>query len=329
MSGMEAVTLFQAWFTACLFWLSLSLGSLAILMIHGVTGGAWGEFAGGALRAATATLPLMALLFIPLGFGLESLFPWVREPLPDKAAYLNVPFFTVRTLTYFLIWVTLAAALKAWDIRLAGRRMIKKSAIGLMLYVLTVTLFAVDWIMSLEPHWYSTAIGLITAASQVVGGFALVVLIMGLSYRKSWSKKNIDQLEDLGNLLLAGVMFWAYVAFMEYLIIWEGDLSLEITWYLHRSEHGWQGVGVLLVLLYFVVPFLILPSRHAKRAPKVLALVAALALCGSLVNVWWLTRPAFQEHAGLPHWQDAAAVGGIGLLWFGVFFGFFRRSERD
>ena len=316
---MNFAAFFQAWLPACLFWLSLSLGALAILMIHGLTGGAWGQFVAGPLRAAAGTLPAVALLFVPLGFGVEALFPWVREPMPEKSAYLNIPFFEIRTVIYFLIWIGLAAALDTWRRRPSAEPATGQSAAGLILHGLTVSFFAIDWIMSLEPHWYSTAIGFVVAASQVTGGLAFAILITGLTRREAWDEDAIARFQDLGNLLLAGVMFWTYVAFMQYLIIWSGDLPHEIGWYLHRTHNGWEQVGLLLVGLHFVIPFAALCSRRVKRTPKLLMGVAAVVLLGRLLDVWWLVKPAFPEQAPLPNWLDAAALAGVGLVWLTVF----------
>lgn len=318
--------LLQAWLVACLFWLSLSLGSLAILTLHGVGGGAWGRVIGSALRAAAGTLPLTAVAFLPLALGMETLFVWVREPLPEKALYLNVPFFELRTALYFAIWTGVAAALRVWNRVPSEERLIKRSAVGAILYALSVTWFAIDWIMSLEPHWYSTAIGFVVAASQVAGGFALAILVMGLRYRPDRGEQALGRLQVLGNLLLASILFWAYVAFMQYLIIWSGNLPHEISWYLHRSDHGWEHVVVLLVLFHFALPFVLLLSRRVKRAPRILAGVAGLVLLGRLIDVWWLTRPAFHEPAAWPRWLDLAAVAGLGAIWMALFFWLFRRQ---
>lgn len=312
---------YRIYLCAALFWLSLSLGSLAVLMIHEITGGPWGRLVEGVLRAAAGTLPVMALLFIPLALNVEAIFPWTApEDYPQKAAYLNIPFFLTRTLAYFLIWLALAAALQVWRTKPPAARLRRSGALGLLLYSLTVSFFAVDWIMSLEPEWFSAAIGFVVISSQVAGALALAMGVMGIAYWRRQPPELTARFQDLANLLLAAVMFWAYVAFMQYLIIWSGNLPEEIVWYLRRSQGGWQTIAWLLILFHFVLPFALLISRRVKGAPQILVGVAGLVLFGRLVDVYWLVGPLHREQGSFAlHWLDATALIGIGGLWLAVF----------
>lgn len=331
---LEPATFLRTYLTASLFWLSLSLGSMAVLMIHEVTGGPWGRLIQGTLRAATGTLPVMALLFAPLTLNLEAILPWAAAPsleiifpwaaapseYPQKSAYLNVPFFQFRTLSYFLIWLALTAALKAWQAELTGDRLRRTGAVGLLLYSLTVSFFAVDWIMSLEPEWFSTAIGFVVASSQVAGGLALAIVVMAIMYWNQHNPALSAGFQDTANLLLAGVMFWTYVAFMQYLIIWSGNLPEEIIWYVPRNEGAWRAIAWMLILFHFVLPFILLISRRVKQAPRILVGVASLVLLGRLVDAYWLVGPSlYPQGVFTIHWLDAATLIGIGGLWLAVF----------
>lgn len=327
---LDSTAFYRTYLTACLFWLSLSLGSLAILMIHEVTGGSWGDLVKGTMRAAAGTLPVMALLFIPLGLNLEAIFPWApSERYPEKAAYLNIPFFQARTLAYFLIWLLLAAALKAWQAEPAGERLKRTGAAGLLLYGLSVSFFAVDWMMSLEPEWFSAAIGFVVASSQVAGALAFAIVVTAILYRQQQGQAFITRFQDIGNLLLAGVMFWTYVAYMQYLIIWSGNLPEEIIWYVHRGQGGWQMIAWMLVLFHFVLPFILLISPRVKRAPAMLVAVASLVLVGRLVDVYWMVGPPlYPQGVFTLHWLDAATLIGIGSLWLAVFLWLLLRQPR-
>lgn len=301
----------------------LGLGALAIAMLHQLVGGNWGRATRRILESLAWPLVWLPLLSIPLGFGVTELYPWA-EPgvmetdhlLAKKEAYLNTDFFLARSLAYLLIWALMAACVSSWS-RWSDRpgesgdawyrRLRGLSALGLVVYALTVTFASVDWMMSLEPHWFSAMYGVIVIAGQGAAAFALA--IAGLA----WLRHNApldrlatpDVFQDLGNLLLASVTFWIYVAFSQFLIIWSGNLAEEVPWYLVRSQGGWQWIVLVLVLLHFVVPFAALLSRDIKRQPRYVGGVAVLVVVMHLVDVYWLTMPA---------WRSTLAVGPIDLL---------------
>ena len=330
---------FRAYLVAYLFWSGLSLGCLALLMLHHVVGGAWGAMIRRVLEAGTRTLPLMVVLFVPLLYGLTTLYSWARPEvvahdvlLQHKSAYLNVPFFVQRAAAYFAIWLIVMFFLNHWSRqqeRVAGapqerrvqRRLRLLSAPGLMLYVLTVTFAAVDWVMSLEPHWYSTLYGVVILVGQMLAALALaIVLITQLAEVPPVSTVLTPQhLHDLGNLLLAFVMLWAYIGFSQFLIIWSGNLPEEVPWYIHRTQGGWEWLGRFVLLLHFGLPFVVLLSRTSKRRAQVLGRLAAGLLVMHLLELFWLVLPAFSPSSLVIHWLDVGLPIGMGGLWMAVF----------
>lgn len=327
---------FQAYIVAYLFFIGLALGSMAILMIQYITGGAWGAVIRRLLESATRTLPLMAVLFVPIALGIADLYEWARPEhvahdaaLQHKSLYLNVPFFLGRAVCYFAAWLGTAYFLNRWsleqdrapDARLT-RRLEMLSRGGLLLYALTMSFAAVDWGMSLEPHWASTIYGVMFMGGQGLSTFAFVIPMAALiATRPPFSRIITAELfHDLGKLMLAFVMLWAYFAFSQYLIIWSANLPEEIPWYLKRTQNGWQWVALLLVLIHFGLPFLVLLSRDVKRHGRALALVASILIVARLVDLFWLLRPGVAVEGGFAmHWLDPAAVAAIGGMWMWLF----------
>lgn len=336
---LNLVQFFRAYLVAYLFWSGLSLGCLALLMLHHIVGGAWGAMIRRLLEAGTRTLPLMVVLFVPLLYGLTTLYSWARPEevahdvlLQHKSGYLNVPFFVQRAAAYFGIWLIVMFFLNHWSRqqeRVAGapqerhvqRRLRLLSAPGLMLYVLTVTFAAVDWVMSLEPHWYSTLYGVVILVGQILAALALaIVLITHLAEVPPVSTVLTPQhLHDLGNLLLAFVMLWAYIGFSQFLIIWSGNLPEEVPWYIHRTQGGWEWLGRFVLLLHFGLPFVVLLSRTSKRRAQVLGRLAAGLLMMHLLELFWLVLPAFSPSSLVIHWLDVGLPIGMGGLWMAVF----------
>jgi hypothetical protein len=331
---------FRSYLFAFLFWAGVALGCMAVAMLHHVTGGAWGLPIRRPLESGSRTLPLMLLLFLPIPLGARKIYEWAdpaavaRDPiLQYKSAYLNLPFFTGRALLYFAAWLAFAYFLNRWSLeqdrtgdRPIARRLQMLSSAGLVAYGLTVTFASIDWAMSLEPHWFSTMYGVLFIAGQGLTAFAFIILVLvSLSSREPLAGYvGPRHYHDLGKLMLAFVMFWAYVSFSQYLIIWAGNLPEEVPWYLRRLQGGWGWIGVALILLHFLLPFLLLLPASANRNPRILAGVAALVVAMRLVDVFWLTQPAFAGHDGGEahfriHWMDFLAPIGIGGLWIAAF----------
>jgi hypothetical protein len=327
----DPVQFFRSYLLAFVFWIGLPLGCTAILMIHNMIGGTWGFPLRRPLESGTKTLVLMAVLVLPILFRLPLLYSWAdpskvaADPLLQyKHAYLNVPFFVVRTVIYFSIWILITSLLNKWSQQQdetgeAGltQRARSLSAPGLLIFGLTVTFASVDWVMSLEPHWLSTIFGMIFMVSEVLAAMAVMtVTVIRLSKEKSLNGMVTPRLlNDYGNLLLVFTMLWAYLSFSQFLIIWGANLRDEVPWYLTRARGGWAGVAVILIIFHFAVPFLLLLTRFVKRRAEILGWVAAGLIVMGLVDIFWLVTPAF-NHAGPEfHLTDWLAVLGIGGLW--------------
>ena len=340
----------ESYLIAWLYWISFPLGAISLLLLHMLTGGAWGDALRPACRAALATLPLMAVLFVPLALNLEALYPWAdpekvahSELLQHKQPYLNETAFIARTVGYFVVWLALWA-LVAWQSRHplppsspAARRVRKLAGIGLGLHALAVTFSAIDWGMSLEPQWYSAIYGLLFLISQALaalaGGIAVSVLAPQVGTR--YGTRSVattmpapDVLHDLGKLLLAFVMIWAYFQYSQFLIIWYGNLPEEVPWYLKRIEHGWLPVALAMGGLQFALPFFLLLSRDLKRHGKLLAWVALGVVFSRWLEVWWLVAPADGQPIRVP-WLELTLTAAIGGLWLLAFFFRFPTLQRE
>ncbi|HEY1251158.1 MAG TPA: hypothetical protein VGH97_08190 [Thermoanaerobaculia bacterium] len=332
---MQPVQFYRSYLFACVFWAGIALGSLAVLMLRYLTGGAWGVPIRRPLEAATRTLPVVLLFFVPLLFGLKALYPWARpeevakDPiLRHKALYLNTGFFLGRSVVYLAVWLLLAWFLNRWSDALDDtgdpavlRRLQLISGGGVLLYGLTITFWSIDWLMSLEPHWYSTMYGVLLMAGQALSGLAFVTAVVILLAR--WEPLSgflsPEHLHDLGKLLFAFVMFWAYVSFSQYLIIWSGNLPEEIPWYLERLHGGWGWFGASLILLHFALPFMLLMPEDANKNPRLLRSVAIFILVMRAVDLFWLVRPVFSPGKVDVHWLDLAAWVALGGLWLAFF----------
>ena len=326
---------FRSYLLAFIFWLGFPLGCAAFLMVHHLTGGFWGLPIRRPLEAGTRTLPLITALALPLLLGLTRLYSWTNpnlvaadDVLKSKHLYLNLPFFLIRNVIYFAVWWALIRGLNRWsdeqdrtgDPRIA-LRLENMSGPGLVLYGLTVTFFSIDWIMSLEPHWFSTIFGMIFMVLQVLSALALAVFVAGFlsQYEPIASVITSDRFNDLGNLVLTFVMLWAYLSFSQFLVIWAGDLINEIPWYLTRSRGGWAMIALLLIFLSFAIPFFLLLMRPIKRRVETLS-----ALCGALilitfVDVYWMVVPAFEKAGPRFYLLDFLLPVGIGGIWVGAF----------
>jgi hypothetical protein len=325
---------FRSYLIAFLFWIGVTLGSLALLMVQHLTGGRWALVIRRILEAGTRTLPLMAVAALPLVAGMKTLYSWSRPDQTDpvilaKHLYLNPGFFIVRMAFYFAIWFTLAYFLNKWsrqeDAGEAGlplwMRLEGLSGIGLVLYGFTVTFAAIDWAMSLEPRWYSTIYGLLFMVGQALAAMAFsIAMLVWLSGRKPLSQVvRPAQFQDLGSFLLTFVMLWAYLEFSQYLIIWGGNLSDEIPWYIRRMEGVWGHVGLFLVILSFFLPFFLLLFRDVKRRMRSLLIVALLVLLMRLVDMYWMVLPAFGGGNVHLTWMNVALPFGMGGIWFAYF----------
>jgi hypothetical protein len=317
----------QAWLPSYLFvWLfvlGLSLGSLAWVAVHNLTGGDWGRAVRPFAHAALRLFPVCALLAMPLLFAPAQLLPWMNQTpgAADTALaagqhwYLNPFFFYLRAIVYFVIWISLARLLREDGDR-PSPSLQGASAIGFVLYALTTTFAAVDWTMSLTPGWHSTVFGLLIGTSQALAALAAAILCANALAPKVDPPLRA-RFHDLGNLSLALVLVWAYLAFMQFLIIWIEDLPDEITWLLLRSRTSWIGLTWFVAITHFLLPFLLLLSRSAKRTPAMLAGVSAVVLLACLADSFWLVVPIFRPQGFALRWSDLGALLAIGGLWLG------------
>jgi hypothetical protein len=339
---------FRSWLLAYLFWLGIPLGSCAILMLQHLTGGGWGLALRRPLETAARTLPLMALLFLPLFFGLGKLYIWVSDETargvdssPLRAHYLSTGFFVLRTVLYFILWIGLAFILNVWSKRedhnpdpALTRRFQVLSSTGLLIYCLTMTFASIDWVMSLDPHWYSTIFGMIFIVGQALNSLALMTALLALLATRPPLSKIVtaDHFHDLGNLLLAFTMLWAYMQFSQFLIIWSGNTAEEIPFYIYRTHHGWQAVGLILIIFHFFIPFILLLNRRTKRTPQILGIVGLAIVVMRFVDLFWIIVPhhAQGRHIDasypIPHWLDVAAIAAIGGIWVWWFISQLRRT---
>jgi len=327
---------FHAYLVGFIFWTGITVGSLALLMLQHLTGGAWGLIIRRVLEASTRTLPLILLLFVPVVVGLNQIYPWTNgaemnqvPALREKAAhYLNPPFFIGRALVYFAIWSLLAVLLNWLSLQqdrtndsAVKKRLQIVSGPGLGALILTITFAAIDWVMSLDPAWSSTIFGLIFVASWSLSALAFGILSMSwLSKREPMNAVvRTSHFHDWGNLLLALVMLWTYFAFSQYLIIWSANLPEETVWYVARKHGGWGVIALGIVILQFVFPFMTLLSRAAKESSQKLAMLAVLILAMRVVDVIWLIEPSYnREHFHLS-WMDIVAPMAMGGLWLATF----------
>jgi hypothetical protein len=325
---------YASYLFAYMFWLGIALGSMAIMFLYNLVGGAWGFTIRRIAEAAAMTLPLMLLLFLPIAVDLLSgssrLYEWARpeaanDPIIQaKAGYLNVPFFLLRALIYFVIWIGLAYLLNRWSLeqdrtadpapsdrlRLLGRY-------GLAAYILTLTFASIDWVMSVEPHWFSSIFGVLFLAGQGLSSMAFATAAAGLLSRREPLARvaTLHAFNDLGNLMLAFVMFWAYINLSQYLIIWSGNLPEEVPWYLHRTQGGWVWVIRFVLAFQFVAPLLLLFSRRTKRNIQRLSTLAAALLGVHLVEMFWRVVPSFRLTGLAIYWTDIVAPIAVGGIW--------------
>jgi hypothetical protein len=333
----EPVQFWQSYLIGFIFWLGITLGSLALLMVQYLSGGAWGMLSRRVFEAATRNIWLMLVLFLPIAWKLPVLYSWARpgaeadELIHTKIAYLNPTFFYIRAVIFFVVWGGLIFLLNRWSKeqddaapRLPGprdRRFRVLAGPGLVLYMITITFMSVDWIMSLEPHFYSTIFGILTVGGQGLSTIAFTILVLAslARFKPVADVVQPDHFHDLGKLMLAFVMLWAYFNISQLLIIWSANLPEEIPWYIARLKGPWMPIAVVVLLGHFALPFLVLLSRDLKRHASLLSWVALFVLAMRVVDLIWNIGPIFREGRTTIHWLDFAAVAGIGGVWLVLF----------
>ncbi len=344
-------TALRAYLLGYTYWAGIAVGCLGILLLQHLTGGSWGLVIRRVLEAGAKTIPFVGLLFLPILIGATQTYEWAHyqaghtvadRVLDWKAPYLNVPFFAVRALIYFAVWSITAYLLSGWSKQQdesgdwqISNKMNRFSAPGLIAFVLTVTFAAIDWVMSLDPHWYSTMFGLLFVIGWALSCMAFVIALMAWMAGREPMNHVLGSahFHDLGKLMLAMVMIWAYFNFSQFLIIWAGNLPEETPWYLNRMAGGWGVVGLVLILFHFAFPFLLLLSQDLKKRYRYLAMLAVFILVMRLVDLFYLIAPNPTIHG--PHengliqvsavlWGIVATLG-VGGIWLTIFFWFYKQ----
>ncbi|MGI8786173.1 MAG: hypothetical protein ACR2HG_00240 [Pyrinomonadaceae bacterium] len=333
----------RSWLLGFIFWGGIGLGGLGVLILQYLTGGAWGVVIRRTAEAAMRTLPIIVLLFIPLAIGINHLYSWTH--LSDDPAiqwrriYLNVGWWITRAALYFVLWGIMIYFLNRWSARQdraasneeAAKMLGDATAFSgptMFFYVLVVTFASVDWMMTLDPHWYSTIWGMLFAAGWALSFFCFAVAILALLSDKEPMNRILGNrhFHDIGKLMLALVMIWAYFNFSQYLIIWSGNVPEETKWYLPRITGVWGAVGVILIFFHFAFPFLVLLNRDIKRNAKWLAALAIFILVLRLIDMFYLIGPSPRiatptEASFMLSWMDFVAPIGVGGIWLWYFFG--------
>jgi hypothetical protein len=330
----DPVSLAAAYLTAYLFWSGIALGCLGTALMQQVTGGLWGLTVRRIAEAGARTMPLIAVLFLPILVGLPLLYPWshpevvaASASLQQKTPYLNVPFFVVRAVVFLACWVVLARLFDRWSREedrvadpTATDRLWRFGVAGMIVLGLTAAFAMIDWVMSLEPEWYSTIYPSMVATGSLLAAFAFLILVaLWVAPRSELRVLNTPAIRnDLGSMLLSFLMMWAYQQFSQYLLIWSGDLHEEIPWYVRRQTGGWEWAALAIIVLGFGVPFFLLVFREIKRSARALGATAAVVFVMRLVEVIWLVGPGL----GLGLWYvliSLAATIGLGGVWLWLF----------
>lgn len=322
---------FRSYLYAFIVVMAAPVGSLALLAIHNLSGGVWGNVVRRYYEAGAKTMWFILLAFIPLIFGMHSLYEWTHadvlatDPvLQWKEPYLNGAFWIIRGIVILVVWTLLAMLItrRSSEVERTGDprtalRMRRLSAGTLVVLAVTLTFASVDWVMSTEPHWFSTMYGISFMIGAFLMGHAFALIGATRNARAALVTRlaNPIHYRDLGNFMLAFVMLWAYTGFSQLLLIWYGNLREEIPWYIKRSQGGWLLVGAGLLIFHFFVPFFTLLNRSVKENPVTLGKVAIYIVVMRLVDVFWYIAPAFHPTGFYLSWIDVAAVAGLGGIW--------------
>ncbi|HTH38941.1 MAG TPA: hypothetical protein VL572_13280 [Pyrinomonadaceae bacterium] len=337
----------RSWLLGFIFWGGISIGSIGLLMLQYLTGGAWGVVIRRILEACSRSLLISAVLFLPLLFFVKYLYEWTHlapteHAIAARGWYLTTWGWSLRAVIYFALFGVMAYLLNRWggeqdkttNYEDAERFLGRPTAFSgptIVFYVLTVTLAAVDWVMTLDPHWFSTMWGLMFLIGWALSCLSFVVTILAYLSDKVPMNRVVGRrhFHDLGKLMLAFVMVWAYFNFSQFLIIWSGNIPEETGWYIDRMQLGWGVVGMILVLFHFAAPFLILLRQDLKRRAGMLSVIAVFILLMRLVDMFYLISPSprISTHGkGLElalsfSWMDIVAPIAVGGIWLWYFFG--------
>lgn len=325
---------YRAYLFSWLLWLGVALGSLGAVMLHHLTGGGWGWAIRRLGEATAMTLPLLAVLFIPIAIGMHTLYPWAQsrvlavDPiLRHRQPYMSQAYVIGRAAIYGILWIGMAWYLWSRSLRhdrtadpRTEFRMHHISAVGMLIYFLTMSLASVDWIMSLEPHWYSTVFGLAVICGQGVEGLCFLIIVLTLLVDRPPFRLVVrsNHYNDLGNLLLTVVILWSYMTFVQLLVSWMGNKQDEIPWYTQRLSNGWIYLGGFIVVFHFAVPYVTLLMREAKRKAMIMFWLCVMLLILRAVVDYWMVGPSGDDRlpllGRLVNWMDFVFPIGMGGL---------------
>lgn len=326
---------FYSYLTAFAFWATIGLGGLFFTMLHHLTSATWSVVLRRMTETVMATLPILIILFLPVVFGMHDLYHWTHKDvvehdavLKSKEAYLNMPFFFIRTALYFVVWVLLSRTLYSSSLNEdqasspdLTMKMKRVSAPGMVLFGLTLTFASFDWLMSLDPHWYSTIFGVYVFSGTVLAILSFITLL-ALYLRNQEILEDVITVEhyhDLGKLLFAFTVFWAYIAFSQFMLIWYANIPEETLFFDHRWHGTWKIVSMIILFGHFVVPFVVLLTRAAKRNLFILKMMGIWLLLMHWVDIYWLVMPNLHKEGAVVSWMDLTTMIGVGGLFIWLF----------
>lgn len=326
---MDGPQFFHSYLLGYLFWLSVALGGLFFTLATHLFGAEWSIVLRRITEATMYTIPVLAILFIPILFGMHDIFHWTHEEvvkqdaiLNAKSGYLNFNFFVIRALIYFTIWFLLSRVLYKLSLKQDKEpsdalilKINKISAPGMILFALSITFASFDWIMSLEPHWFSTIFGVFYFGGSFLAILCFIILMAFYLRSQGYlvNEISVEHYHDLGKLIFAFLVFWGYIGFSQYFLIWYANIPEETVWYDMRWENGWSLITLMLVFGHFLVPFMALTFRATKRNFALLKIISVWVLVMHALDMYWLTAPTFAHGHG-PHlsWMDVTILLGIG-----------------
>jgi len=332
---MDPKQFFYSYLVAYVFWTTLALGALFFTLLHHLTGAEWSTVLRRISESVMISFPILAVLFIPVALGMHDLYHWTHTDvvvndkiLSAKAPYLNVTFFIIRTVAYFAIWTFLSWRLHKLSLEQDSnpspelrKKFRKTSAPGMLLFAVTITFAGFDWLMSLDPHWYSTIFGVYVFGGSLLAIYSFLI-IFGLVLRRRNILQDtitVEHYHDLGKFLFAFTIFWGYIGFSQYFLIWYANIPEETIWYLYRWEGSWSIITMIIVLGHFLIPFILLMPRANKRNLKFLNIMAIWIFVMHWIDIYWLVMPNLQQQGFQFSWMDLTltlGIGGVFMYWF-------------
>lgn len=320
-----------SYLTSWIYWFTIGIGAFFFILLSNLIGSVWTVVLRRLGEIIAITLPALIVLFVPILFGMHDLYHWTHEDavatdtfLQHKEPYLDTVFFAIRAVFYFAVWFTLTWYLykKSTQHHGSGKtvdRMRQVSAPGMILFALTLTFASFDWLMSLDPHWYSTIFGVYIFSGSFLVFNAFIILFIQILHKQNILKNSvtIEHLHDVGKLLFTFTVFWAYIAGSQYFLIWYGNIPEETVWFLHRWEGSWKYLSIALITFQFIIPFFILLFRSSKRNLTILKSISILLLFAHWIDIYWIIMPSLHHHGVHFSWMDLSTFGGIGCIYLG------------